>query len=221
MELAQLQATSAESSAVVADTQKKLQTAKQQLSKALKELRESEAKQQRMQTELETYNKDNRQMKEQFNSAVTLMESKASEQAQALNRALRNVEHKEAENTRLKEQVVSDKRTIAELRERVTKSTADYKISTERCRLMEQECRQLRGRIGELELELGQLQSAVGDVTAERESLSREHHALLSGMQEHETRTLEMTGQVAELARDKEGEQTPTGSPLVDVHGVF
>lgn len=147
-------------------------------------------------------------MKEQFDSAVSLMELKASEQTRTLNQTKENVELKEAEIARLREQIASSNRTIGELRERVTKSTADYKISSERCRLTEQECQQLRGRVGELELELSQLQGMLGDVTAERESLSCEHQALLSGMQEHETRTLAMTNQVAELAREKEAMET-------------
>ena len=200
--VAQLKANALVSSAEISDYRTKLQRANQQLSQTVREWKDSEHT---AQGQLERYEKENRQMKKQFDSAITLMETKASEQSQVLNRMRESVKLKEEEIARLKEQIASNTRTIGELRERVIKATADYKISSERCRLMEQECQQLQVRVRELELELGQAQVAVSDVTAERESLSSEHRALLNGMQEHEKRTLEMTNQVAELAREKEG----------------
>ena len=87
----------------------------------------------------------------------------------------------------------------------VAKLTAECKVSSEHARQIEQECWQLQGRVNELEVELSQQQRSVGDVTAERESLSHEHQALLINMQEHEARMLEMTNQLAALARNKEG----------------
>lgn len=204
-EVAQLRTAATESSSLVADLQQKLRNAKQQLGKALKSSKEHQAKQESLQADLERYEKENRQMKEQFDSAVKLMENKATEQALTLSQARQETAQKEAEISHLKQQVAADNRTVKELRERVTKVSADYKISTDRCRLIEQECQQLQGRVGELEVEVSQLQQTVADTTAERESLGLEHQALLSGMQEHEARMLQMTSQLAELARDKEG----------------
>ena len=204
VEVAQLQAAASKSSAMITDLQQKLRNSKLQLTTAIKSSKEEQAKQENLKVELERYAKENRQMKEQFDSAVKLMERNTAEQTQALSQAKQEIVQKEADNNHLRQQVTADSRTVKELRERLTKISADYKISTDRCRLIEHECQQLRTRVGELEEELGRMQQTVVDTAADRESLTHEHQALLSGMQEHEGRMLEMTNQLAELARDKQ-----------------
>ena len=204
VEVAQQQAAASESSAMISDLQKKLCNSKLQLTAAIKSSKEEQVKQENLKVELERYAKENRQMKEQFDSAVKLMERNTAEQTQALSQAKKEVVQKEAENNNLRQQVKADSRTVKELKERLTKISADYKISTDRCRLIEHECQQLHTKVGELEEEVGRMQQTVVDTAADRESLTHEHQALLSGMQEREGRMLEMTNQLAELARDKQ-----------------
>ena len=203
---AQLESRVAELSSRVGDLQKKLQVARQQANKSATELEERETREEALRGELGRAERENSQMKQQFDSAVSLMESKAAEQSQLLRRSKEEAESKDAENSRLKQQAASNAKTIGDLRERATKSEADCKISSERCRLLERDGGQLRGKVGELEMALNQWEAEVGDARAEKETLICEHRALLSGIQEHETRVLQLTNQVAELAREKQGE---------------
>ena len=204
--MAQLEGRVAELSSQVSDLQKNLQTAQQQANKSVKELKDYQLREESLRSELDRAARENVQMKQQFDSALSLMESKAAEQTQLLRRSKEDAESKYTEISRLKQQAVSNSKTMGDLRERVTKSEADCKISGERCRLLERDGEQLRGRVGELEMALNQREAEVGDARAEKETLTCEHRTLLSGMQEHETRVLQLTNQVAELAREKEGE---------------
>ena len=85
-------------------------------------------------------------MKEQFDAAVKLMESKSAEQTSSLSRAKLEIGQKDAECVSLREQARNKSRKNPELREKVTKLTADYKISTDWYRLLEQEKMQLQLR---------------------------------------------------------------------------
>ncbi|CAI8009759.1 hypothetical protein GBAR_LOCUS6524 [Geodia barretti] len=168
---AQLESRVAELSSRVGDLQKKLQVARQQANKSATELEERETREEALRGELGRAERENSQMKQQFDSAVSLMESKAAEQSQLLRRSKEEAESKDAENSRLKQQAASNAKTIGDLRERATKSEADCKISSERCRLLERDGGQLRGRVGELEMALNQWEAEVGDARAEKETL--------------------------------------------------
>lgn len=203
-ELAEMKLKLSQLSVQVSELQQKLSTAKQQLHKVMKEKQDEIAKRESMEAELSQYERENRQMKEQFDSAVKLMESKSSEQVAAINRAQMELGQKESTCTSLQEQITAEMRKNNELKERVTKLSADYKVSLDRSRQLEQEKLQFQHRIAELTAKHSQLEQAFSDAMIERESLQSEHQASLRGVQEHEARVLNLTGQVAQLAHEKQ-----------------
>lgn len=144
-------------------------------------------------------------MKEQFDSAVKLMESKLSEQVSAINRAQLELSQKESTYVSLQDQFNAEVRKNNELKERMTKLSADYKVSLDRCRQLEQEKLAFQQRISELTAEKNLVEQSLSAAVTEKESLMAEHHASLQGVQEHEARVLDLTGQVAQLAREKQG----------------
>jgi len=204
-EILQLRGKVSESSVQISDLQQKLKTTKQQLSKALKEGQEERSRYENMEADLARYERENRQMKEQFDAAVKLMESKSAEQTSSLSRAKLEIGQKDAECVSLREQARNESRKNSELREKVTKLTADYKIATDRYRLLEQEKVQLQQKVSEVMAERSQLEQSFSGMLLEKESLSLEHEASLRGVQEHEARVLDLTNQVSQLAREKEG----------------
>lgn len=145
----------------VSELQKKLRNAKMQLGKALKENKEEQAKAQTLQASLGQYERENQQMKDQFDAAVKLMEAKSAEQTLELARLRQELGHKEVQGTSLREQLSSESRKCSELGEKVTKVMADYKISSDRCRLLEQEKHTMEERAAQLSGELSQLKQTL------------------------------------------------------------
>lgn len=132
-----------------------------QLGKALKENKEEQAKAQTLQASLGQYERENQQMKDQFDAAVKLMEAKSTEQTLELARLRQELGHAEARGTSLREKLAGETRKCSELGEKVTKITADYKISSDRCRLLEQEKHAVEERAAQLSSELGHLRQTL------------------------------------------------------------
>ena len=204
-EVTEMKAKLSQATVQASELQQKLRTAKQQLQKVMKEKQDESTKRESMEADLVKYEHENRQMKEQFDSAVKLMESKSSEQVSAINRTQLELSQKDSVCVSLQEQITSEARKNNELKERVTKLSADYKVSLDRCRQLEQEKLSLQQRISELTAEQNHLEQSLSAAVTERESLRAEHQASLRGVQEHEARVLDLTGQVAQLAREKQG----------------
>ena len=68
-------------------------------------------------------------MKEQFDSAIQLMDKKLADQLAALNKAHQELAHKEAYCASVGEQLSQERRRGSELNERLIKVTADHKVS--------------------------------------------------------------------------------------------
>lgn len=132
-----------------------------QLGKALKENKEEQAKAQTLQASLGQYERENQQMKDQFDAAVKLMEAKSTEQTLELARLRQELGHSEAQVASLREKLAGETRKCSELGEKVTKVMADYKISSDRCRLLEQEKHVTEERAGQLSSELSQLRQTL------------------------------------------------------------
>ncbi|XP_064396512.1 myosin-9-like isoform X1 [Halichondria panicea] len=189
----------------VTEMQQKLRNAKQQLQKAAKAKQEFTEYKGKLESELDKHKKENTQMKEQFDSAVKMMDTKSANQAAALTQAAQELSDKDTLLASLNAQLSSERQNIVELKEKITKISADYKISTERCRLLEQEKLRLTQKMAELSSEHSHLSQSLSDVQCLRDSLQLEHETLLRGSQEREGKVVELTQQCGQLAREKQG----------------
>ena len=204
-EVTELKSQLSQKTTQVTEMQQKIRNAKQQLQKAAKARQEFTEHKGRMESELEKHKKENTQMKEQFDSAVKMMETKSANQAAALTQAAQELSDKDTLLASISMQFSSEQQSTLELKEKVTKISADYKISTERCRLLEQEKRRLTQKMSKLSSEHSHLSQSLSDVQCLRDSLHLEHETLLRGSQEREGKVVELTQQCGQLARQKQG----------------
>lgn len=202
-ELADLNSKLIQSSDQVKELQSKVQSTRKRLSNVTAERDDVVRKGKEVEAELARNVKENQQMKQQFDSAVKLMDSKLSDQASAMHRLTEQLHLKESTITSLTEQLTSDSRKSSELMEKIVKVSADYKISSDRCRLLEKEKVELRGRLSELMTQNSHLQYTYNETLTEREAIRCEHEASLKGMQGQEMRVLTLTEQLAQVAREK------------------
>lgn len=203
-EVARLQRAAADLATQVGDLQQKLKGSEQRAARAVEEGGVERAKREGVEADLSRLERENRQMKSQFNSAVELMEARASEQASSLAKAEQGRAQKEGECASLREQLGSESRQGAQLKEKVVKLTADCQAWSERYRLLEQEQLDLKRRLAGTSSEMEHLRQAALSAQAERDSFYVEHDLLQRSVQEQESRTLELAGHVAAVSRDKE-----------------
>ena len=201
--VADLNSKLARSSDQMNEIQSKLQTARKRLSNVTAERDDVVREKAVMDAELARNVKENQQMKQQFDSAVKLMDSKLSEQTSAASRMMEELELKVRTITTLRDQQMVDSRKSSELLERVMKVSADYKVSSDRCRLLENEKVDLQRRVRELATNKSHLEHTCGETVSDRDAIRREYEVVLNGMQEQESRVLNLTEQLAQVAREK------------------
>lgn len=201
--LADLSAELARRSDQMKELESNFQTARKRISDVTAERDEGTKKREEMNAELARNAKENKQMKYQFDSAVKLMDSKLSAQASATSRLTGELEMKGRTIASLREQLTADSRKSSELMEKVMKVSADYKVSSDRCRLLENEKADLQRTVRELTTNNSHLEHTYSETMSEREVIRSECEAALNGMQEHEARVLTITQQLAHVAREK------------------
>ena len=203
-EAGRLQAAIAELAGQVADLQLKLRSSEQKVGKAVEEGAAERVRREGVEADLSRLERENKQMKSQFNSAVELMETRMADLAATLTKAQQGRAQKEAECTSLREQVGAESRQNAQLREKSAKLAADCQGWAERCRLLEQEHLELKQRVAENSSEVELLRQTASGAQADRDAFGFERDELLRSVQEQESRTLELAGHVAAASREKE-----------------
>lgn len=206
--LADLKSKLSQSSSQVQSLRKKLEVAKAKLGKAVEEKEKAVGRTEEVEAEIARHQRENQQMKKQFESAVKLMETKDSEQSTVMGRLNSELNQKESDISMLKEQLAVVSHKNSELKERVTKISADYKVSLDRCRLLENEKTGLQQSLSQLTSKHSHLEHTYSDTLSEREALQLEHQTALMSVQEHEARVLDLTDQLGKLAREKHSLET-------------
>ena len=203
-EAARLQRTIADLTTQVGDLQQKVKSSEQRAARAVEDGGAERVRREGLEADLLRLERENRQMKSQFNSAVELMEARASEQALSLTKVEQGRMQKEVECTSLREQLGSESRQGALLKEKVTKLTADCQVWSERCRLLEQEQLDLKRRLAGTSSEVELLRQTALGAQTERDAFYVERDLLQRNVQEQESRTLELMGHVTAISREKE-----------------
>lgn len=183
--------------------QQKLQVAKTKLGQAVEEKEREAVRRAEVEGQLARHQRENHQMKQQFESAVELMEAKVSEQSTAVARMGMEKGQKESEVSQLREQLVVESRKSSEMKERVMKLSADCKVSLDRCRHLEAEKVQLQQSLSELTSKHSRLEHSLSDTLSDREVLQLEHQTSLASVQACEAKVMDLTNQLGTLAREK------------------
>ena len=201
--LANLNSESARSADQMKELKSDLHTARQRLGSITAERDELIRRGEDLDADLVRNVKENEQMKQQFDSAVKLMDSKLSDQALVTSRLTGELEQKGCTIVSLKEQLNAYSSKSSELAEKLKKISADHQVSSDACGQLESDKVALQHKVGELTTNISHLQHTYSEIVSEREAIRCEYEALLNGMQEHETRVLVLTEQLAQVSREK------------------
>lgn len=165
-----------QSTGQVQQLQEKLEAAKRNLGKVMEEKDEEGKRREKAESELVRHERENRQMKQQFDSAIALMESKLSDQEGSMSKLRLELNQKDSALSSLREEFQAETRQRAELKERLGKVSADYKVTLERSRLLDGEKVELQQSLAHLKSQYSHLEHTHADLLSEREALQLEHH---------------------------------------------